>query len=53
MLKKEYNGFKGSVEKDIDDKKKAKKDKEGKSEQAAADVEQAKDDLAGWTQQKK
>lgn len=50
---KEYNDFKSATEKDIDDKKTAKTDKEGKSEQADADVEQAKIDLASWTKQKK
>jgi len=50
---KEYNDFKKSVERDIEDKKSAKTDKEGKSEQAEADVEQAKIDLVSWTAQKK
>jgi len=50
---KEYNGFKSDVEKEIDDKKAARKDKQDKGKQAEADIEQAKIDLASWTAQKK
>merc|ERR1719272_385981 len=50
---KEYNLLKKRIEKDCDDKTNSKEDKEGKSGQAAADVEQAKEDLAAWTTQKK
>jgi len=48
-----YNDLKSSIEKDISDKKAAKKDKEDKATQAEADIEQAKIDLASWTSQKK
>merc|ERR1719265_2479712 len=50
---KEYHTYKKSVDKDIGDKTKLKKQENGKSSQAAADVEQAKDDHASWTTQKK
>jgi len=49
---KNYNDFKKATEKDISDKQQMKKDEEGNNKKSLTAVEQAKEDLVQWTDQK-